>query len=50
MATKKKVAKKRALVKIHETSVNKVKKAVIGTGKTIGDFYEEAAEVKLKTK
>ncbi len=51
MATKKKTVQERGLVKIHQSSINKVKKEIIGTKLTIGDFYEVAVEEKLnKTK
>lgn len=47
MATKKKAM---GLVKIEQTSINKVKKKIIGTGVTIGDFYKEAADKELNSK
>lgn len=48
MATKKKEAQVRGLVKINKPSILKVKRAIIGTTQTIGDFYEAAADEKLK--
>jgi len=46
----KKAEKPTALVK-HKPSVkNKVAKKVFGTKQTIGGFYDEAAEEKLKSK
>ena len=47
MATKKKESKARGMVKITQTSINKVKVAIVGTGQTIGDFYETAADKQL---
>jgi hypothetical protein len=38
------------LVKIEQVSINQVKAAIIGTGKTIGDFYKEAADKLLAKK
>ena len=38
------------LVKIDQASINKVKKEIIGTKTTIGDFYKDAAEKELKSK
>ena len=42
--------KEMGLVKIEQTSINKVKKKIIGTKSTIGDFYKEAADEKLQPK
>lgn len=38
-----------ATIKVSPTTKNKVAKAVVGTPHTIGSFYDEAAEEKLKT-
>lgn len=38
------------LVKIEQESINDVKQAIIGTKKTIGEFYKEAAEKVLPKK
>lgn len=37
-----------ATIKVSHTTKNKVAKAVVGTEHTIGSFYDEAAEQKLK--
>lgn len=42
--------KEMGLVKIEQISINKVKKKIIGTKATIGDFYKDAADEKLKSK
>jgi|GEM_PF-5878041 len=36
-------------VKMNPTSVNKVKIAIVGTGLTIGDAYEQAWEYMVKS-
>jgi phage antirepressor YoqD-like protein len=46
----KKKATEKGLVKIKQTSINKVKRAIIGKKQTIGEFYELAADEKLTTK
>lgn len=49
MAPKKK-EKLTELVKVSKTVKTKVEKAVAGTPQTIGGFYDNAAEEKLKSK
>lgn len=44
------VKKEMGLVKIEQESINDVKAAIIGTKKTIGDFYKEAADKELSKK
>ncbi len=46
--TPKKKATEKGLVKINQKSINKVKRAIIGTKQTIGEFYELAASDKLQ--
>jgi hypothetical protein len=49
MATKKK-EKLTELVKVSKSTKTKVEKAIAGTPQTIGGYYDEAAEEKLKPK